>query len=52
VVAAEPGWSGAPDDLEVAVPLAEVGRISTLFDGRTGWGHLEEWPNLSFRVVK
>jgi suppressor of fused len=51
VAAPAPRWSWVGPMLEIAVPLAAVGDLAALFDGRTGWRHLSEWPGLTFRVV-
>lgn len=52
VIDTEPGWTWEGDCLEVAVPQGDVDGVAALFDGRTGWGRLPEWPGLQFRVVK
>jgi suppressor of fused len=44
-------WSWTGGVVEVAVPVGAVGDLATLFDGRTGWRHLPDWPGLTFRVV-
>ena len=52
-VAAEAArWAWAGSALELAVPMAAVGELAALFDGRTGWRSLPAWPGLTFRVVE
>ena len=47
---ADAGWEFEDERLTVTVPLHAVKDMAGLFDGRTGWGHLPEWPALRFRV--
>ena len=51
-VGPEPHWELTEDGLEAVMALDGVGYLAGLFDGRTGWGRVPEWPGLRFRVVR
>ncbi len=50
-VGPEPGWRVTDDGVEATITEDGVEYVAALFDGRTGWGRVSDWPGLRFRVV-
>jgi hypothetical protein len=47
----EAGWRATGEGVEADIPLDGLEYVAGLFDGRTGWGRVSDWPGLRFRVV-
>jgi suppressor of fused-like protein len=46
-----PGWVLTEEGLEAVVAPDGIEYVAGLFDGRTGWGRVSDWPGLRFHVV-
>jgi suppressor of fused len=51
LLAHQADWSMSPGLVELALPESSLDAVVSLFDGRTGWKRLADWPGLWFRVV-
>lgn len=46
-----PSWKCTDTGVSAVVALDGVEYVAGLFDGRTGWGRVSDWPGLRFHVV-